>query len=123
MILKGKTCLITGATSGIGKETALELARRGAKIVITSRDIEKGNKVKDEIALASGNPDIQVLKCDLASMSSIRQFVKEFISKYNRLDILINNAGIWETKPKKSADGIEMMFAVNHLAPFLLTNL
>lgn len=116
-------CLLTGATSGIGKETALELAKRGMKLVLPVRNMEKGEVLKEEIHQITGNGHIDLIECDLASMASIRACAEEFLSKYDRLDVLINNAGIWEMKRALSKDGIEMVFAVNHLAPFLLTNL
>ncbi len=123
MILKDKICLITGATSGIGKETALALAKEGATIVFTARNSTKGEKVKHEIIDSSGNENIEAMYCDLAAMESIRDFADSFKNRYNELHVLINNAGIWETKRKESADGIELNFAVNHLAQFLITNL
>jgi NAD(P)-dependent dehydrogenase (short-subunit alcohol dehydrogenase family) len=123
MELKGKICLITGATSGIGKETAKELAAHGADLVLPVRDIMKGESLKAEILEKSPNAQIEIMPCDLASFDSIRSFVDEFKARYDHLHILINNAGLWELKKKLSKDGIEMTFAVNHLAPFLLTNL
>ena len=123
MNLKDKVCLITGATSGIGKETALALAKEGATIVFTARNPEKGEKVKQELVEATGNENIETMYCNLASLESVRDFVDSFKNKYKNLHVLINNAGIWETKRKESDDGIELNFAVNHLAPFLMTNL
>jgi NAD(P)-dependent dehydrogenase (short-subunit alcohol dehydrogenase family) len=118
-----KICLITGATSGIGKETALELARQGMQIIFNSRDEEKGRNTRDEIIQSTGNPDVNMYHCDLASFQSISEFAGLVKKNYERLDILINNAGIWMYNKEISADGIEYTFAVNHLAPFLLTNL
>jgi NAD(P)-dependent dehydrogenase (short-subunit alcohol dehydrogenase family) len=123
MNVKGKICLITGATSGIGKETAIELAARGAILVLPVRDIMKGETLKAEILEKTPEAQIEIMPCDLASFDSIRSFVDAFKTRYDQLHILINNAGMWETKKKFSEDGIEMTFAVNHLAPFLLTNL
>ncbi len=123
MNLTSKTCIITGSTSGIGKETAMELARRGATLVLPVRDIAKGNALKEEIIHKTGNSHVEIIQCDLSSFKSVRNFVSDFREKYNELHILINNAGLWESKHIKSADGIEMIWAVNHLAPFLLTNL
>jgi retinol dehydrogenase 12 len=120
---KNKTCLITGATSGIGRETALDLAARGMKLVLPVRNIEKGRSLLREIHDVTGNGHAEIFYCDLESMDSIRGFAAEFLKKYDRLDVLINNAGIWETRRSLSQDGIERVFAVNHLAPFLLTNL
>lgn len=123
MDIKGKTAIITGATSGLGRVTAMTLARRGAELVLPVRSTEKGEALKKEIRDKTGNASVEVMSCNLASMNSIRQFAEAFREKHDRLHILINNAGIWEMKRRQSDDGIEMNFAVNHLAPFLLTNL
>jgi len=121
--LKNKIILITGATSGIGKETAIGLARLGATIIITSRDDLKGEKVRKELIKTTNNKNIHILKCDLASFQSIRNCYMEYKSKYDRLNVLINNAGVWDFKRRESKDGIENIFATNYLAPFLMTNL
>jgi NAD(P)-dependent dehydrogenase (short-subunit alcohol dehydrogenase family) len=121
--LKNKIVLITGATSGLGKETALGLARLDATIVFTSRDRLKGEKIRDELVAASGNENIDMLHCDLASFESIRSCCKEYASKYEGLHVLINNAAIWDFKRRTSKDGIENIFATNFLAPFLMTHL
>ena len=122
-ILKNKIVLITGATSGIGKETAIGLARLDANIIFTTRDILKGEKVRKEIIKKTNNKNINVLKCDLASFKSIRNCCKVFKSKYDKLHVLINNAGVWDFKRRESKDGIENIFATNYLAPFIMTNL
>lgn len=121
--MKDKICLITGGTSGIGKETALALAKKGASLVLPSRNLKKGEEVKEEIIRESDNPQVEVMECDLASFASIRSFAENFKQKYPHLHVLINNAGVWETERKESKDGIELTFATNHLAPFLLTHL
>jgi len=121
--LKNKIVLITGATSGIGKETALGLAKLGATIVFTTRDNLKGEKTKKELIAATNNKDIHMLKCDLASFESIKNCCKEYKSKYDKLHVLINNAGVWDFKRRESKDGIENIFATNYLAPFLMTDL
>ena len=121
--VKNKIVLITGATSGIGKETALGLAKLGATIVFTTRDNLKGEKTKKELIVATNNKDIHMLKCDLASFESIKNCCKEYKSKYDKLHVLINNAGVWDFKRRESKDGIENIFATNYLAPFLMTNL
>jgi len=118
-----KICLITGATSGIGKATAIELARKGMQIIFTSRDEEKGKNTMDEIIKSTGNPDVNMYHCDLASFQSISEFASLIKKNFIKLDILINNAGIWMKQKDMNADGIEYTFAVNHLAPFLLTSL
>lgn len=123
IVLKNKIVLITGATSGLGKETALGLARLGATVVFTSRDRLKGEKTRDQLIAASGNENIDILKCDLASFKSIKNCCKEFKSKYDKLHVLINNAGVWDFKRRTSKDGIENIFATNFLAPFLMTHL
>ncbi len=121
--LKNKIVLITGATSGIGKETSRGLAKLGATIVFTTRDNIKGEKTKKELITSTQNKNINMLKCDLASFESIKNCCKEFKSKYDRLHVLINNAGVWDFKRRLSKDGIENIFATNYLAPFLMTNL
>jgi NAD(P)-dependent dehydrogenase (short-subunit alcohol dehydrogenase family) len=118
-----KTVLITGVTSGIGKITALELAKQKFRVVFTSRNMQKGEQVKQEIIQESGNSEVEVMECDLSSFESIQNFTQNFKSKYDQLDVLINNAGVWETQRKETKEGIEAIFGVNHLAPFLLTNL
>lgn len=121
--MSGKVCIITGGTSGIGKATALELARMGATIILPARNLGLADEVKKEIIEQTGNANIDVMPCDMVSFVSIMSFAKSFQAKYNRLHILINNAGIMERSRKVSRDGIELTFAVNHLAPFLLTKL
>ncbi len=119
--MKGKTVLITGATSGIGYETALALAKMQAKVVFTTRDLSKGQAVQEKLRDLSGNKEIFAMQCRLDDFSSITRFAQEFLSQYAVLHVLINNAGVWETQRRESVDGIELTFAVNHLAPFLLT--
>jgi NAD(P)-dependent dehydrogenase (short-subunit alcohol dehydrogenase family) len=121
--LEGKIIFITGATSGIGKETARSLAKLGATIVFTTRDKLKGKKTKDELIKSTKNNKIEEIFCDLSSFESIRNCCNEFKSKYDYLHVLINNAGVWDFKRRESADGIENIFATNYLAPFLMTNL
>ncbi|MEK7614206.1 MAG: SDR family oxidoreductase [Patescibacteria group bacterium] len=121
--MKDKTILITGATSGIGKETAITLAKLGATVIFTARSKESGELTKKEIVELSGNDKVDFFECDLASFESIKSFAENFKNKYNRLDVLINNAGVGETTLKFSKDNIEMDMAVNYFAPFLLTGL
>jgi len=123
MDLNNKICIITGSTSGIGLETAKALAKKGAILVLPIRDALKGDTLRDEIIQQTPEAKVDFMHCDLASFASIREFVHQFKSKYHKLHLLINNAGIWETKRNLTQDGIEKNFAVNHLAPFLLTNL
>lgn len=121
--MQGKVCLITGANSGIGKVTALALARMGATVVMVCRDRAKGEAAQNEIKAQSGNNAVDLLLADLASQQSIRQLVTDFQSRYKQLHVLINNAGLFVLNHTETGDGLETTFAVNYLAPFLLTNL
>jgi NAD(P)-dependent dehydrogenase (short-subunit alcohol dehydrogenase family) len=118
-----KICIITGATSGIGKATAIELARRGATVILLCRNGKKGAGTVREIQELTQNLAIDLLVADLSSQRQIRAAAAEFTRKYDRLHVLINNAGAMFSKRSESLDGIEMTLAINHLAPFLLTNL
>ncbi len=120
--LKGKICVVTGSNSGIGKETALSLAKMGAHVVMVVRSQERGEKARLEIVKQTGNTSIDLMICDLSSMSSIRHFAEEFKKKYDRLDVLINNAGASFSKREVTTEGFERNFAVNYLGPFLLTH-
>jgi len=121
--MEGKIVLITGATSGIGKVTAQELARLGATVVFTTRDTKKGEQTKQELIQTTKNKNIDMLYCDLASFVSIRTCCAKFLEKYDALHVLVNNAGVWDYHRRESKDGIENIFAINYLAPFLMTNL
>jgi NAD(P)-dependent dehydrogenase (short-subunit alcohol dehydrogenase family) len=121
--MQGKVCLITGANSGIGKATALGLAQMGATDVMVCRDRVRGEEAQREIKMQSGNEAVDLLLADLSSQQSIRQFADTFQQRYTHLHVLINNAGVGFTQRRESVDGLEMTFAVNYLAPFLLTNL
>jgi NAD(P)-dependent dehydrogenase (short-subunit alcohol dehydrogenase family) len=120
--MEGKICIITGSNSGIGKETTMGLAKIGATIVMVVRNQQRGEKVKAEIAEKTGNKSIDVMLCDLSSMDSIVHFAESFRRKYNRLDVLINNAGAVLNKREITAEGFERNLAVNYLGPFLLTH-
>jgi NAD(P)-dependent dehydrogenase (short-subunit alcohol dehydrogenase family) len=120
--IKGKICIITGSNSGIGKETAIALARMGATIIMVVRDRERGEKARTEIVKQTGNASVDLMICDLSSMDSIRHFAEEFKKKYDRLDVLINNAGASFSKREVTSEGFERNFAVNYLGPFLLTH-
>lgn len=121
--MNGKICIVTGATSGIGRATALGIAKQGATVILFCRDIQKGEDTAQEIAALTQNRAIDVFQADLSSQREIRAAAAAFLNKYQRLDVLINNAGAMFPKRLESVDGIEMTLAVNHLAPFLLTNL
>ena len=121
--MNGKICLVTGGTNGIGKATAQALAQMGATVVIVGRDAQKAAQVSKEIQAATGNQNVDWLLADLSSQQDIRRLVAEFKSKYSQLHVLINNAGGTFMTRQLSVDGIEMTFALNHLAYFLLTNL
>jgi NAD(P)-dependent dehydrogenase (short-subunit alcohol dehydrogenase family) len=119
----GKVVLVTGANVGIGKETALALARMGATVVMLCRSKSKGEAAQAEIKAASNNSQIDLILADFASLAAVRRAAETFQERYDRLDVLVNNAGLYLGERLLSADGYEMTFAVNHLAPFLLTNL
>ena len=121
--MKGKRVLITGPTSGVGKEIAMQLAALGAELILGCRDIKKGNKTASEITRRTGSSKLVVMQIDTSSQKSIREFAREFRRRYRRLDVLINNAaGNRGTLPKvASVDGIELTFATNVLGYFLLT--
>ncbi len=121
--MAGKTVLITGANVGIGKATALELARLGARVILVCRDLAKGMAAQAEIVQMTGNSAIDLLQCDLASLADIRRLAGEVLTRYDRLDVLINNAAVIVQQRQVTPDGLELQFAVNHLAYFLLTNL
>lgn len=120
--MKGKVCIITGSNSGIGKETALALAGRGARVVMAVRSQERGEKARQEIIDRTGNRRTDLMICDMSSMESIRNFSKRFKSRYKRLDVLINNAGVSLKERQTTVDGFEQTLAVNYLGPFLLTH-
>ena len=121
--MKGKVVLITGASSGIGKETALGLAKMGASLVLVCRDREKGEAAKEETAKATGNASIELFLADLLLQREVRRVAAEFKATHPALDVLINNAGASFTRYAETEDGIERTMAVNYIAPFLLTNL
>lgn len=121
--LQDQTILITGATSGIGRITARELARKGAQVVIVGRNPEKTQSVASEIQRSTGNPRVAMLVGDLSDLSEVRRIATEFRQRFDRLSVLINNAGAVFFTHRTSTDGFEMTLALNHLSPFLLTNL
>lgn len=121
--MSGRVCMVTGSNRGIGKATALGLARRGATVVMVCRDQGQGEAAVAELKVESGNPAVDLMLADLSSQASIRQLVADFRGRYQQLHVLVNNAGLTLKHRSVTVDGVETTFAVNHLAPFLLTNL
>jgi len=119
--IKGKTVLVTGANSGIGLVTARELAREGAEVVMLCRSAERGGQALERIKAESGSQSVDLILGDLSSLESVTQFVQSFQSKYDHLDVLVNNAGLSLPVRHLNQAGVEMMFAINHLGPFALT--
>ncbi|MEY9092404.1 SDR family oxidoreductase [Paenibacillus sp. RC84] len=121
--MKHKIMMVTGANSGMGLATTIALARQGAKVLMVCRSEERGQSALREAIAASGSGDIELMQCDLGSLRSIRSFAADFKSRYDHLDVLINNAGVVSLKRETTSDGFEVMMGVNHLGHFLLTNL
>jgi NAD(P)-dependent dehydrogenase (short-subunit alcohol dehydrogenase family) len=121
--MSGKRVLVTGATAGIGFENAKAIAAQGAEVIIVGRSADKTKAVVAELKQETGNQQIDFLLADLSSLEQVRQLATAFLAKYDRLDVLVNNAGAVFTKHEKTVDGFEMTFAMNHLSYFLLTNL
>jgi len=121
--MSGRVCLVTGAGSGIGKPTAIELAKAGATVVIVCRSRERGEAARRDISRKSRNDAVELMVADLSSQREIRRLAAEFEDKHDRLDVLVNNAAVMLKHRSVTTDGIETTFAVNHLAYFLLTNL
>ena len=119
--MQGKVVLLTGGNTGIGKATAIALAKLGAQVTITSRNPEKGEAALAEIRRASGNESVQCRRLDLASLAAVRGFAAEFTADHPRLDVLINNAGLMLSERSETVDGFETTFGVNHLGHFVLT--
>ena len=121
--LKGKVILVTGGNSGLGYESVKAFAGKGARVVLASRDLQKGEAAKAKILEAYPAGMVEVLELDLMDLGSIRSFTNQFISKYDRLDVLLNNAGIMMTPYFKTKDGFEAQMGTNHLGHFALTGL
>ena len=121
--MKNPICLITGATGGVGKVTALELAKKGFTIVVAARNANKAEALRKEIETSTGNTSCEYIVADLGSLGQVRQVAERFRRRYSSLDVLINNAGVFLPTRTETEDGYETMFQVNYLSPFLLTNL
>lgn len=121
--VKGKRVLVTGATAGIGKETARALAKQGAHVVIVGRSEEKTRATVDELKASAPGAQVDFLLADLSSMAAVRQLAKDFLAKWDTLHVLVNNAGAINMSRELTVDGFERTFATNHLSYFLLTNL
>jgi NAD(P)-dependent dehydrogenase (short-subunit alcohol dehydrogenase family) len=119
--VNGKVCVVTGASSGIGKETARGLAALGAQVVLACRDLEKAEEARSAIAESTGNPDVCVIPLELTSFDSIDRFADGVRQRFGRLDVLINNAGVLWKKRKVTQKGLEATFHINHLGPFALS--
>ncbi len=122
-IMQGKVAMVTGANAGMGKEIARVLAKMGATVVMVSRDQTRGEAARTDVQAQSGNDAVELLLADLSSHQSIRHMVEEFMARYRQLHVLVNNVGVTLPRRSVTVDGLETVFATNHLAPFLLTNL
>jgi retinol dehydrogenase-12/retinol dehydrogenase-13 len=121
--LSGRTCVVTGASAGIGRATASELARLGARVVMAVRDPEKGERALRRITKTTGNRDVEIATVDLARQDSVRTFARGLAARHPKLDVLVNNAGIWAGRRRTSPDGIELTWATNVLGYVLVTDL
>jgi len=118
-----KTCLITGGTGAIGRAAALHLAKTGARVVLVARERQRGEDIRDDIRRETGNKSISLLTGDLSVQRSVRQLAADFLSSHDQLNILVNTAAVFANHRTLTPDGLELMFATNHLGPFLLNNL
>jgi NAD(P)-dependent dehydrogenase (short-subunit alcohol dehydrogenase family) len=118
---ESKVAIVTGSNTGIGKETARGLAAKGYAVVMACRDVSKAEAARADVVASTGNQEVSVMALDLGDKAKIRAFAAAFRDKYGRLDVLVNNAGVYVTKRGVTADGMEMTFGVNHVGTFLLT--
>lgn len=121
--MNGKTVVVTGANSGIGRATASALATLGARVVITGRDAEKTESAAASVRTQAGSDDVHTAVFDLGDLASVREGAADLLARFERIDVLVNNAGVVLTERRETVDGFEATFAVNHLGPFLLTDL
>ena len=120
---KGRIFIVTGANAGLGYETSKELASKGAKVIMACRSLSKGKSAKEDIQKKFPKADLEVMEIDLSKLSSVRDFAEKFKTKFDQLDVLINNAGVMMPPYTKTEDGFELQFAANYLGHFLLTGL
>src|SRR4051794_30395403 len=120
--MRGKTVVITGASSGLGLETARELAKRGARVVMVVRNRDKGQRVIDEIVRDAQDAQLELAIADLYSLAAVREVGAELRRRFPKIDVLVNNAGLIHDRRELTVDGFERTFALNHLAAFLLTH-
>ncbi len=118
---KGRVCVVTGANSGIGLETARGLLSRGATVILACRDVQKGEAAKADIIATTKKDAALVMPLDLASLASVRTFAAALSAQFKTLDVLVNNAGLWVTQRQQTTDGLELTWGVNHLGPMALT--
>lgn len=121
--MEGRVCVITGATAGLGQAAATELGRRGATVVLVARSPERAENTRKAVVRAAGHDRVHVVRADLAVQAQVRAAAAEILERWPAVHVLINNAGVYTRTLQLTPDGIEMQWAVNHLAPFLLTNL
>ncbi|HEX8696224.1 MAG TPA: SDR family oxidoreductase [Longimicrobium sp.] len=121
--MRGRVCVVTGASAGIGKATAAGLARLGATVVLLVRSRERGEAARAEIAREAPGADVHLVLADLSAQAEVRRAAEEILGRFPRVHVLVNNAATFSWRRKKTVDGIERQWAVNHLAPFLLTHL
>jgi len=121
--MNGRICIVTGATHGIGRATARALAASGATVLVHGRDLARARAVAEDISRDTGNPEVRFVQADFAQLAQVRRLAQDLQSLLPRLDVLINNAAVMAAARARSAEGYDLTFAVNHLAPFLLTNL
>jgi NAD(P)-dependent dehydrogenase (short-subunit alcohol dehydrogenase family) len=121
--VEAKTCLVTGATSGIGQATAARLAERGATVITVARDLARGEQAAAAIRARAPRARVEVLVADLSRLGQVRRLAAQVQDRYDRLDVLVNNAGVATFRPRLTPDGLGVTLATNHLGPFLLTNL
>ena len=121
--MEGRVCVVTGATAGIGQATAAALARMGATVVLVARSRDKARATRDDIVRTAGHVRVETVIADLALQAQVRAAAEEIRSRHPAIHVLVNNAAIYTKKRQETADGMEMQLAVNHLAPFLMTNL